>query len=62
MTYEALPRWLAIPINWKRKDLESRSPLILLILFQGIEQHVSQMALESIILDVKHDEIIIKYQ
>jgi hypothetical protein len=33
MTHEALPRWMAIPIDWKRKDLERLSPLILLILF-----------------------------
>ena len=33
MTQAALPRCMAIPIDWKRKDLERRSPLMLLILF-----------------------------
>ena len=33
MTHDALPRWMAIPIDWKRKYLERLSPLILLILF-----------------------------
>jgi hypothetical protein len=33
MTHKALPCWMAIPIDWKRKNLERRSPLILLILF-----------------------------
>ena len=28
MTHKALPRWMAIPIDWKRKDLERCSPLI----------------------------------
>ena len=31
MTHEALPRCMAIPIDWKGKDLERRSPLIWLI-------------------------------
>ena len=33
MTHEALPRWMAIQMDWKRKDLERCSPLMLLILF-----------------------------
>ena len=33
MTHEALPRWMAIPMDWKRKDLERLWSLILLILF-----------------------------
>ena len=33
MKLEALPCWMAIPIDWKRKNLERHSPLILLILF-----------------------------
>ena len=31
ITHEALPRWMAIPIDWKRKDLERLLPLMLLI-------------------------------
>jgi hypothetical protein len=32
MTHEALPRWMAIPMDLKRKDLERLLPLMLLIL------------------------------
>jgi hypothetical protein len=33
MTLEALPRWMAISMDWKGKDLEQLSPLMLRILF-----------------------------
>ena len=33
MTHEALPHWIAITMDWKRRALECLSPLMLLLSF-----------------------------